>query len=50
MGNERQCAAKVTANDAMNLFSLKTAICILLISNRGSFRVPFDKIAFVYFI
>jgi len=32
------------------IYFLKTTISILLISNRNSFRVLFDKIAFVYFI
>jgi len=34
----------------MKLFFLKTAINMLLISNRNSFRVLFNKIASVYFI
>ena len=47
IGNES--VPKVIINDTVNLFS-KTAISILLISNHDSFRVPFDKIASVYFI
>ena len=40
---------KIIVSDAIGLF-FKTAISILLISNRNSFRVLFDKIASVYFI
>ena len=40
---------EIVINDTMNLF-LKTAISILLISNRNSFRVQSDKIASVHFI
>ena len=36
-------------NDTRDLF-FKTTISILVISNHNSFRVFFDKIAFVYFI
>jgi len=39
---------KITLN-TINLFFL-TAISVLVISNRNSFRVRFDKIASVYFI
>jgi len=46
---ENDSVPKIIINDATNLF-LKTAISILLISNHNSFRVPFDKIASVYFI
>ena len=46
-GNES--VPKIVTNDTINLF-LKTAISILLISNRNSFRVSFGKIASVYFI
>ena len=38
---------KIIINDIINL--LFTAIIILVISNHNSFRVTFDKIAFVYF-
>jgi len=40
---------KLIINGAMNLFFL-TAVGISPISNHSSFRVPFDKIASVYFI
>ena len=40
---------KIIRNDTINLF-FKPAISILVISNRKSFRVLFDKIAFIYFI
>jgi len=40
-------ALKVIINDIINLF-VKTAISILVISNRGSFRELFDKTASVY--
>jgi len=33
-----------------NKFIFKTPISILVISNHNSFRVPFDKIAFVHFL
>ena len=42
-------AARGTINNTTNLL-FKTAIGILLISNHNSFRVPFDKIASVYYI
>jgi len=45
---KRKCA-KIVVNNTKKLF-FKTAIGILLISNRNSFRVLFDKIASVYFI
>jgi len=47
IGNES--VSKIIINDTINFFS-KTAISILLISKRKSFRVLFDKIASVYFI
>jgi len=40
---------KVIINDTINLF-FKTAVSILLISHHNSFRVLFDKIAYVYYI
>ena len=40
---------KIMINDRIHLF-FETAISILVISNRNSFRVLFDKIAFAYFI
>ena len=46
IGNES--VAKITINDTINFF--KAAISILVISNHNSFRVLFDKMAFVYFI
>jgi len=45
-GNES--VPNVATNNTVK-FIFKTAIGISLISNRDSFRVPFDKIAFVYF-
>ena len=39
---------KITLNDT--IFFYWTAISISVISNHNSFRVPFDKIASVYFI
>jgi len=45
-GNES--VPKIIINSTINLL-FKTAISILAISNRNSFRVLFDKIAFVYF-
>ena len=47
IGNES--VPKVIINDTMKCFS-ETALSILVISNHNSFRVLFDKIAFVYFI
>ena len=44
-----ESVTKIIINDTINLFS-KTALSILLISNHSSFRMLFDKIAFVYFI
>jgi len=38
---------KIIANDTIRLF-FKTAISILVILNRNSFRVLFDRIASVY--
>jgi len=45
-GNES--VPKIILNSTINLL-FKTAISILAISNRNSFRVLFDKIASVYF-
>jgi len=45
---ERKCAENY--NKWHNKFIFLNAISILVISNHNSFRVPFDKIAFVYFI
>jgi len=47
VGNES--VPKIIVNGTINLFA-KTAISILAISNRSSFRVPFVEIASVYFI
>jgi len=47
IGNES--VPKIIINNAINLL-FKTAISISVISNHGSFRVLFDKIASVYFI
>jgi len=47
MGNES--VPKIIVNGTINLFA-ETAISILAISNRSSFRVPFVEIASVYFI
>ena len=47
MGNES--VPKIIATDTIIFFS-ETAISILVISNRDSFRVLFDEIASVYFI
>jgi len=41
---------KITTHNTINLFYLKFAISISVISNRNSFRVLFDNIASVYFI
>jgi len=46
LGNESM--PKITINYTVNLF-FNTAIRILVISNRNSFRVLFDRIATVYF-
>jgi len=46
-GNE--IVPKIIINDKLNLF-FKTAISIFVISNHNSFRVLFDKIAYVSFI
>ena len=46
---ENESVPKILINNTINLI-LKTAICILLISNYDSFRVLSDKIASVYFI
>jgi len=40
---------KIVINDTINLF-FQTAIGVLIILNRNSFRVLFDKIVSVYFI
>jgi len=47
LGNES--VSKIVINDTIN-FLFITEISILVISNHNSFRVLFDKIAFVYFI
>jgi len=47
MGNES--LPEIIINNRVNLFR-KTAIRILVISSHNSFRVLFDKIAYVYFI
>jgi len=47
IGNER--LPKIILSNTRSLF-FSTAISILVISNHNSFRVPFDKIASVYFI
>ena len=45
----KESVPKIIINNAINVF-FKPAISILVISNRNSFRVPFDKIASVYFV
>ena len=47
IGNES--VPKIVINNTIYL-RFKTAVSILLISNRNSFRVLFDKIASIYFI
>ena len=46
---KNESVPKIIINDTRSLFFI-TAISILVISNRSSFRVLFAKIAFVYFI
>jgi len=41
---------KITRNNTTSINFSKTAISTLVISNRNSLRVLFDKIASVYFI
>jgi len=41
---------KIIINNTINLFFKLTAISILVITNRNSFRVLSDEIATVYFI
>ena len=48
-GIRNESVPKIIVNNTLNLL-LKTAISILVISNRNSFRVLSDKIATVYFI
>ena len=47
IGNEN--VPTIIINNTINL-SLKTAIGILVISNRNCFRVLFDRIVFVYIL
>jgi len=48
IGNES--VPKITRNNTTSINFSKTAISTLVISNRNSLRVLFDKIASVYFI
>jgi len=45
----KESVPKIIINNAINVF-FKPAISILVISNRNSFRVLFDRIPSVYFI
>ena len=49
--HSNESAAKITINNTIQLFSKTTIIILGIIANHNnSFRVPFDKIASVYFI
>ena len=46
----KESVPKIITNDKIMNLVFKTAISISVISNRNSFRVPFDKIASVYIL